>query len=91
MKPALAQRRASSKMSLARATGCKGARSWTRRFLSFQSDHATNQTSVSKPLQEGLATAFRARNHQTATGSLREGAKSAMPKNRSTRNQVSQL
>jgi hypothetical protein len=50
----------------------------------FQSNHATNQTRVSKPLREGLATAFRARNHQTATGSSLKGAKSAMLKNRST-------
>jgi hypothetical protein len=50
-------------------------------FLSFQSDQVTNQTRVSKPLQEGLATAFRTRNHQTATSSSREGAKSAMAKN----------
>jgi hypothetical protein len=90
-KPALAHKRASSMMAPARATGCKAARSWTRRFLSFQSDQATNHTRVSKPLREGLATAFRVRNHQTTTGSSREGAKSAMPKNCSTRNQVSRL
>jgi hypothetical protein len=41
--------------------------------------------------REGLATAFRVRNHQTTTDSSREGAKSAMPKNRSMRNQVSRL
>jgi hypothetical protein len=48
--------------------------------LSFQSGQTTNQTRVSKPLWEGLATTFHARNHRTATGSSREGAKSAMPK-----------
>jgi hypothetical protein len=59
-------RRASSMMAPARATGCKVARSWVRQFLSFQSDQATNHTRVSKPLREGLVTAFRICNHQTA-------------------------
>jgi hypothetical protein len=67
-------------MAPARATGGKAARSWTRQFLSFLSDQTTNQTRVSKPLWVGLATTFHARNHRTATGSSREGAKSAMPK-----------
>jgi hypothetical protein len=80
-----------AKMAPTRATGCKAARSWTRRFVSFQSDHTTNQARVSKPLREGLVTAFHAHNHQTATGSSHEGAKSATLKNRSTRNQVSQM
>jgi hypothetical protein len=62
-----------------------------RRFLSFQSEQATNHTRVSKHLREGLATAFRVLNHQTATGSSREGAKSAMPKNRSTRNHADDI
>jgi hypothetical protein len=37
-KPVGAHRRASSKMALARATGCKVTRSWKRWFLSFLSD-----------------------------------------------------